>query len=135
MSEQHMWEEIRDNIGHLGHFCRVESGLTSPGIPDIEYCIEGVRNNLELKHADKKARPKVRPTQVRWFRKRNRAGGRPWLFLRDDRGVTPMYYLFDCKTVPKLARLHVDEWLPLAFRTWAGKMDWHQFFGMLISRT
>jgi len=76
MSESALWKHMKKNIGHLGHFSRVESHETSSGIPDVDYCIRGVEGHIELKFARGKI-PKIRGTQVRWFRDRAKQGGNP----------------------------------------------------------
>lgn len=55
----------------------VESHYTSPGIPDLNYCCNGIEGWVELK-----AGPdlEVRATQVMWMEDRVSAGGFP-LFL------------------------------------------------------
>ena len=68
------------------HVSWIESHETSPGIPDIEYCISdsygiGCRvNNVELKVLGHSM--EVRSSQLLWFRERVKAGGLPFLLIK-----------------------------------------------------
>ena len=60
------------------HAVNVEPGITNPGMPDINWCYQGIEGNLELKIAyDEGAGPHIRPNQIVWFRERVKAGGYP----------------------------------------------------------
>ena len=59
------------------HVSWVESHDTAIGIPDLNYCCEGVEGWIELKCAPN---IEIRAAQVIWFENRIRAGGHP-LFL------------------------------------------------------
>ena len=61
-----------------GHASAVESHATSPGIPDVDFCIDGVEGHIELKIAGNGG---MRPTQLLWFRQRVRAGANPWIMV------------------------------------------------------
>jgi hypothetical protein len=83
MSESNLWSYISSNIGHKGHFNRMESHATALGFPDVEYCIGGLCGQLELKYFEKgKKLPIVRPAQIGWFTQRVNAGGYPWILLK-----------------------------------------------------
>lgn len=131
MSEDAFWDEIRRNIGKQGHFDRIESGYTSPGIPDVGYCIQGSGGLLELKYMDKKSRPKIRPSQVTWFRKRVRHGGHPLLLLKDMRFGRD-YFLFYGHKVPELAAVKPHDWPMMADKRWHGSMHWEGLIRELV---
>lgn len=83
MNENKMWEALRYAEPALWFnfdFSRVESHSTSPGIPDVEYCVNGRVGNIELKNLEN-PRCELRPTQIKWFRNRTRAGGNPLLLF------------------------------------------------------
>lgn len=74
---------------HGGHASNVESGLTSPGIPDIDYHLR-ISNNLELKFVSGRIRRKdmIRSSQVKWFFDRVKSGGMPVVlaYVVSDKG-------------------------------------------------
>lgn len=87
MSEHNLWENIRNKIGHTGHFVRIEFNIT-PGIPDVSFATHGVEGYMELKHtsqAPTRANTRVfgpdglRDDQVTWIFKRTRAKGNVWI--------------------------------------------------------
>lgn len=81
MNEDSTWEWLRDIALPEGHYSRVESAYTSPGFPDVDYCL-GLYSNgqIELKYSKLKeipfpGKPGMRTTQVRWIRKRVKVFG------------------------------------------------------------
>lgn len=134
MSEADFWTEIRVAIGDYGHFSRVESPETSPGIPDLDFCIDGVEGHIELKYGDTTKTPKIRPTQVRWFRDRVNNGGRPWLFVLLVTGKAKHYLLFHGAQVPSLSRVNHLLWDGYTIHHWVDKMDWKDFISILCSK-
>lgn len=107
MSEQKFWEEFSGNLGHKGHFSRVESHATSAGIPDIDFCMSDVESHIELKFGNEKKAPSIRPSQVKWFDRRVKAGGHPIILAKIelDDGTRYCFYagskareLYDAKT-------------------------------------
>ena len=67
-----------------GHASSVESHATSPGIPDVDYCINGVSGHIELKVYGSKG---LRQSQILWFKHRIKAGGKPWILIYSVEGV------------------------------------------------
>jgi hypothetical protein len=82
--ESDLWHELGLGMAKRWHANRVESHETSPGFPDVNYCISynGAEGNLELKDGSKKVMPKMRNTQVRWHMFRYKAGGRSFIFSK-----------------------------------------------------
>lgn len=88
MSEASLWDRIRNNVGHRGHFSRIEFNPTA-GYPDLSYCIKGEEGHLELKWTEKvPAREttacfptafKGREAQVAWIHTRVKHGGRVYI--------------------------------------------------------
>lgn len=87
MSEHNLWVRLRTNIGHRGHFVRMEFNPEA-GIPDVDYCIKGVEGKIELKYtatAPKRSNTSVfttgglRSAQEAWIYTRVRHGGRVWI--------------------------------------------------------
>jgi hypothetical protein len=142
-SEAKLWEEMRDNIGHLGHFSRVESGATSAGIPDVDYCLNmGHEGHIELKYANlrmckgkimKLKKNFIRPTQVKWFRDRAKAGSNSnWLLAKFVLYEEVVYLLFDGFHIEKLARTRdPQEWRLMAHSIWRDRMDWQELIQVI----
>lgn len=145
MSESGLWNEMRNNIGHLGHFSRVESGATSAGIPDVDFCLDlGFEGHIELKFADLgcEAKPRtlkknfVRPTQVKWFRNRAKAGSiSNWIFAKFIRCGKPHYLLFTGYNIENLAKTNKpDDWVLLANYVWHDEMNWKELVNYLTKK-
>ena len=133
-NEAELWLQFADKMKPYGHFCRVESHEVSDGIPDVDFCIKGTESHIELKFGNKHKIKKgfIRPSQVRWFRNRIKAGGRPWLFALFLEGGTPVYMLFD--EIGLICQLQTTEaWRWHAKYVWEGKMDWYALYEMLSS--
>lgn len=84
--EANLWKWLRSSLPK-GHYSRIESE-TSAGFPDINYCIQGVEGNLELKvarHAHSKYPFKkggLRRTQIIWMEDRVENRGRVNLIIQ-----------------------------------------------------
>jgi hypothetical protein len=87
MAEKQLWNRLRGGILPRGHYSRIESE-PAPGFPDVNYCIEGVEGNIELKDSRK---PKahlpfkirgIRLSQELWIRDRVAESGNVWLIVR-----------------------------------------------------
>ena len=66
------------NAGSSVHLTWVESHATSLGVPDLNYCVDGVEGWLELKagpHID------IRASQVIWMKEHIASGGWPLFFI------------------------------------------------------
>lgn len=77
-----------------GDVSRVESRNTSPGIPDLDYCIDGKEGKIELKFCTRKRGADIKPSQVRWMRKRVASGGKP-IYLCYNSDTKLVYYITD----------------------------------------
>lgn len=94
--EAQLWKWLSSRLPDEGHFCRVESGDTSPGIPDVYCRLPGTRSIvswLELKvessPTSKKPLKKrgLRPDQIRWILDELDTGGSVWIVVRLGRFV------------------------------------------------
>ena len=79
--ESKLWKALRDGTAGLGvHWVRMES-WASPGVPDVNGCLNGNDFWVELKvlttKSDKKF-PKWRPHQIAWQTSRSSVGGCVW---------------------------------------------------------
>ncbi|MBW2637434.1 MAG: hypothetical protein JRC86_07945 [Deltaproteobacteria bacterium] len=140
MSEHDLQTGLITAINFVGgHASNVESGLTSAGIPDVDYCVEGIVGHVEVKHYRKTKplhlnAPDMKPSQVKWFRDRIKAGEMPMILsaLKVDLGGRPTecFVLHEGKYFEDLAKLKsTGEWLEFPNVSWWGEQpDW----GMII---
>lgn len=130
--ETKLWRYLGPKLKHYGHFERIESHETAIGTPDVNYCIGGYNNHLELKYTEKEKKCILRPAQCRWFRARVKAGGQPWLLLHAFIRKTRGYALIPGTNVPQLVRTKdVSDWLSAAVMIWEGKIDISQLVDFL----
>lgn len=86
-SEAALWKWLRARLPRSGHYSRIESE-TSPGFPDVNYCIGGIEGNIELKcsRCPKAKYPfkkgGLRKSQEHWIRQRIESGGRVFLLAQ-----------------------------------------------------
>lgn len=72
-----LWQLLSSHItGAQVHWQRIELGAVGSGVPDLNYCIDGVEGWAELKATDTYTIPFKRPYQPSWIDRRTRAGGR-----------------------------------------------------------
>ena len=122
--EAKMWKYLAPKLKPYGHFERIESHETAVGTPDVEYCIGGYTNRIELKFSDSEKKGlRLRPSQSGWFRKRVKAGGQPWLLakaiVRKKRG----YVLVAGSDVPALVHTtKISAWLEAGIMVWEDKI-------------
>lgn len=117
MSESAFSADVRVIISNHGHCSMIESPLVTPGFPDLNYCIDGVEGNIELKWSGLGGVPEIRPAQRIWFKHRNVEGGRTWIYAKVKQGITQGYFylLIRGKYIKELAEAkHLDEWVKLA---------------------
>lgn len=130
--EAKFWNYLRPKLKHYGHFERIESHATAIGTPDVNYCIKGYCNHLELKYTENETKCILRAAQSRWFRDRVKAEGQPWLLLHAHIRKTRGYALIPGANVPKLVHTKdVKDWLDKAVMIWEGKIDISQLVEFL----
>ncbi len=64
------------------HWQSIETHLVSSGVPDANYCIDGVEGWIEFKFIKQGWMPRIQPGQVGWILRRTRAGGRVFIAVR-----------------------------------------------------
>jgi hypothetical protein len=87
--EDELVEDFIKLCGSMVHISTIESHTASPGIPDIDYCVEGgYEGKIECKYVEEDEKVKIRPTQHAWFRSRVAKGGHPFFLVRvrDSKG-------------------------------------------------
>lgn len=116
VKESELWRWLRDELTvsyKSIDLQRVESGSTSEGIPDVNYCLQGVEGWIELKVAKLTKRPPyiitigLRPAQAFWLARRRRAGGRAWVLaaippMAEVEGRWGHLLLFDGVLAPRM---------------------------------
>lgn len=94
MSEKSLWSWIRPYLPQ-GHYTRIESPDTSPGVPDVNYIVGGTEGWIELKEA-RHAKSEVpfpteetglHRTQIIWIEEHVTYEGRVWIAARIDRQI------------------------------------------------
>jgi len=63
------------------HWQAIETGGVGLGVPDSNFCREGVEGWVEFKTTDA-FKVQIRPEQVAWIERRARAGGRVFIAVR-----------------------------------------------------
>ena len=123
--EKKMWAYLGPKLRKYGHFERIESHETAVGTPDVEYCVGGYTNRLELKYTNSEKRGfRLRPAQAGWFRKRVKAGGQPWLLAQSDINGLRGFVLVAGSDVPALANTtRVTDWLKAGVMVWEKKIN------------
>lgn len=102
---------------HLPQFdwCTVETGVAGRGVPDANYCMDGVEGWVECKRANH-WRVTIRPEQIGWTERRMAHGGRVFCAVRQQLGDTLWIYNGDKMRFLKVTR--IDEVERIGF--WAG---------------
>lgn len=133
MSEDRLRRYLLNNVDDRGHWSRVESHDTEPGIPDMAWTIRGVNGWLELKYGSKANPPELRMMQYVWFTRNVKAGGNPYIFL----GVAEeprIFALLHGSCVQGIYKKHsIQPWLRAAAATWTGHVDWDEFLKILVT--
>lgn len=63
------------------HWVSVETGLTEQGVPDSNYCVDGIEGWVEYKLSITN-KVWLKPEQIGWHERRARAGGRTFIAVR-----------------------------------------------------
>jgi len=131
VSEALLADELEKGIKSVepnAHISFIESPVTSAGFPDVDMHVIRGSFKLELKFSDSKKPPKIRPSQIKWFRKRNKAHGLDcYVFAKLKIDGLWYYCLFDINAVLHLSKLKTSkQWREWASYTWKGYMDWKE---------
>lgn len=111
-------------------WCTVEMGVTSRGVPDSNYCCEGVEGWIECKQA-KHWRTVIRPEQIGWAERRIDHGGKVFCAVRRARDEL---WLYHGSQMRYLLKQRLDECLTLGH--WEGgpaAWNWHRISQTLTS--
>lgn len=137
LRESRLWDDLRDACKGTGiHFSRVESHATSPGIPDLNYCVNSVEGFMELKSWDPKKGFRLRQSQVAWTRARDRAGGRVFLLFDKQADLFNsrkfgLIRLTEAKCEFLVTHPGADSWFGLAGAVWENEINVEQLLIIL----
>ncbi len=107
-----LFEKRAKEIYPDSHISRIESPITAPGYPDVDFCARGVNVQIEFKYSENGLPPEIRPTQVRWFKKRIKAGGRPFILAKILVEDEWLYFLVLGGNIENLARASsINAWI------------------------
>lgn len=139
MSEQLFWKYLKRGLVKANqqkiHLERVESHALSSGTPDVDFCIVGHMGKIELKYAnDDNPVPDIRPSQVRWMRKRFRAGGNVWVLTQffNDKEDMVAYGLTRGDKAEGLALAKTQsQYLKLQDFVWADELNFSELISLI----
>jgi hypothetical protein len=115
---------------HLPRFdwLAVETGLTSLGVPDSNYCYDGHEGWVEMKKANG-WRTRVSPAQVGWAERRLRHGGKVFVAIRKRKDL----WLYTGWALRDLISGRIDA--AYSIGQWTGgpaAWDWEKISGYLV---
>jgi hypothetical protein len=87
MSDGELRKQFRAHLPAV-HWSSIESGLTEPGVPDLNGCVEGVDFWVENKKTKAWA-VQVQSVQVGWHLRHTKDGGRTFFAIRRMAKVGP----------------------------------------------
>ena len=99
---------FRENLVRGWHWQSVETGGTGRGVPDANFCRDGVEGWIEFKLA-RGRRAGLRPEQIGWIAARSRAGGRVFVAVRRKTGSGDELRLYLGDSVRELASRGIPE--------------------------
>jgi len=114
------------------HWVSVETGLTESGVPDLEGCYKGVSLWLECKATQAWA-VKIRPFQIGWHLRRQRAGGRTFVAVRRRVKLLNELWLYEGGVIIELSKQGLR--LPPIARFEGGpaRWDWDRVLFLLVN--
>lgn len=80
MTDGNLRQLIQKHIPHV-HWQAIETGRTGRGIPDLNYCNNGIEGWIECKQTSG-WKVQVQAEQVAWIERRIRNGGRVYIAVR-----------------------------------------------------
>lgn len=116
----------------------IETGQTSGGVPDLEFCFPGGTSGWVECKATRAWAIKFRPGQPGWIGRRARLGGLVWIAVRRHipRSETDELWITHGSHVQEVA-LHGGLRAPVAWRMWRGgpgRWNWDEVAQVLAGR-
>jgi hypothetical protein len=124
MNEASVWQHLK-SLNLPGHLDRIESHATSVGRPDVNYCIDGVTGDIELKFYDaSKGGFVLRPSQNAWMMQRVRADGEVFILAAHRSAGSTVYLLIDgCHSQELIRDPSAKKWREEAIVVWMNQID------------
>jgi hypothetical protein len=110
------------------HWQSVETWSTGRGVPDYNFCCDGVEGWLELKKSSGWA-VDMEPEQIAWAERRLRHGGRLFILVRRKEDEL---WLFHGSAARELKLRGLKELSPMA--RWSRPWPWEELGRLLLSR-
>lgn len=101
------------------HFQPIEIGGTGHGVPDVNFCYQGIEGWIEMKK-DQKGRMDIRPEQIGWIIERLRHKGLVRIAVRLVTLDADVLVIFDGSVVEKLETKSIEKNLAFAIDFWEG---------------
>lgn len=136
--EQNLWTRLNKIMTKYAttnwHANRIETGATVLGQPDVNYCLFGVENNIELKYVDAPtSRCILRPSQYQWMNKRAKAGNRCWIIAYcKEQDTTCIISSVHAKKL--LVDPSWSNWFKLSTRWWCGEVNPNELSDILENK-
>ena len=130
--ESQFAKQVRSGIYNTDvctHVSFIESRASSPGIPDTNIATNEIETFVELKsELTVNKLPKIRASQVRWFKKRVAVGVKAFVFVRLTTETGDLYLLIPGGRVDLLNHTKtVEGWINLSCAVWRNQMVWYDF--------
>lgn len=110
-----------------GHWQAIETGGVGLGVPDSNFCLDGVEGWVEFKKTDH-WKAVIRPEQIAWIHRRWRSGGNVWIAIRR---ADKELWLVRGDWVRELGREGLKA---VEAVKWVDQWDWDHIRKILISR-
>jgi hypothetical protein len=129
---------FQKNLSKLGFHCQsIETGGTGRGIPDFNFCKDGIEGWIEFKKTSAWAVSNISPDQIGWVLRRRRAGGGVFLAVRRQRNrsarkkAVDELWIFDGLDIESVSdeglKSHIN---PL--RVWEDDWNWEEIGCLLL---
>lgn len=118
-----VYAEMKKHLPSRIHFQRIETGITGGGIPDINYCCDGIEGWIEAKKTSG-WKVKIRPEQCGWALRRHRAGGRTFFAVRRITTSDDQLYLIRGRDARELLDLGLRPFFPTDLVGESGPANW-----------
>lgn len=136
MDESGFWSYIEKGMKGRWDASRHED-LLGLGVPDVSFGCGGQNGWIELKYLPKFPKRPATPVKIRhytneqkiWLRKRGKAGGSTWLFLR----IEKEFLLFHWTKCREVGKLPIGELREIARARWVNRIKWDELENILKS--
>tara|TARA_R110002020_G_scaffold94037_3_gene226674 strand:+ start:187 stop:576 length:390 start_codon:yes stop_codon:yes gene_type:complete len=125
--ESQFWALLKPHIPKEAHVQRIETGGTGRGVPDVNYCQQGIEIWIELKSI-KGLKSELSPFQIAWIYNRIKAGGNCFVLIRKNKEIK----LFQPSTLEEIQKLN---WKSESALTLNAPYEWDALFKFILNST